>query len=114
MPALPSPRLLMGVFAKAENFGRIADTPFGVDYQLQELAVAVSFFGHHVYFGYQQAVLVLANESQVSFADASHPANLELLNKIYAIDQQFGLHYQQAANPPADQTINAPSNPANK
>ncbi len=90
MSALPSPRLLMGVFAKAENFGRIADTPFGVGYQLQGLAVAVSFFGHHVYFGYQQAVLVLANESQVSFAETDHAANRELLDKIYAIDQQFG------------------------
>jgi len=89
MPALPSPRLLMGVFAKAENFGRIADTPFGVGYQLQDLAVAVSFFGHHVYFGYQQAVLVLAHESQVSFDEPDHPANPSLLNKIYAIDQQF-------------------------
>lgn len=89
MPALPSPRLLMGVFAKAEHFGRIADTPFGVGYQLQDLAVAVSFFGHHVYFGYQQAVLVLANESQVSFAEPDHPANALLLGKIYAIDQQF-------------------------
>jgi hypothetical protein len=89
MPALPSPRLLMGIFAKAENFGRIADTPFGIGYQLQGLAVAVSFFGHHVYFGYQQAVLVLANESQVSFAEADHPANRDLLDKIYAIDQQY-------------------------
>ncbi len=89
MPALPSPRLLMGVFAKAENFGRIADTPFGVGYQLQDLAVAVSFFGHHVYFGYQQAVLVLANESQVSFAEPDHPTNRLLLDKIYAIDQQY-------------------------
>lgn len=90
MPALPSPRLLMGVFAKAENFGRIADTPFGVGYELQDLAVAVSFFGHHVYFGYQQAVLVLANGSQVRFAEPDHPANAELLDKIYAIDHQYG------------------------
>jgi|GEM_PF-3137368 len=90
MPALPSPRLLMGVFAKAENFGHIADTPFGIGYQLLGVAVSVSFFGHHVYFGYQQAVLVLANESQVTFADPDHPTNCELLDKIYAIDQQYG------------------------
>jgi hypothetical protein len=89
MTALPSPQLLMGVFAKAENFGRIADTPFGVGYQLQGLAVAVSFFGHHVYFGYQQAVLMLANETQVSFADPDLPTNRTLLDKIYAIDQQY-------------------------
>ena len=90
MPALPSPRLLIGVFAKAENFGHIADTPFGVGYQLQDVAVAVSFFGHHVYFGYQRAVLVLANESQVSFAEPDHPGNRGLLDKIYDIDQRFG------------------------
>lgn len=90
MPALPSPRLLMGVFAKAENFGCIADTPFGVGYQLQEMAVAVSFFGHHVYFEYQQAVLVLANDSQVSFVEPDHPGNPALLDKIYAIDQHYG------------------------
>ena len=66
MPALPSPRLLMGVFAKAENFGVIADTPFGVGYQLHGVAVSVSFFGHHVYFGYQQAVLVLARSDSTN------------------------------------------------
>ncbi len=89
MSALPSPKLLMAVFAKVENFGQIADTPFGVGYRLADVTVAVSFFGHHVYFGYQQAVLMLANDSQVSFVQIDHPANYALLEKIYAIEQRY-------------------------
>lgn len=94
MSTLPSPQLLMGLFAKVEHFGHIADTPFGVGYQLQGLTVAVSFFGHHLYVGYQQAVLVLAFERQVQFADAANQANAALLDKIYAIDAHYGLHLQ--------------------
>lgn len=94
MTTLPSPQLLMGLFAKVEHFGHVADTPFGVGYQLQGLTVAVSFFGHHLYVGYQQAVLVLAFERQVQFADAANPANAALLDKIHAIDAQYGPHLQ--------------------
>ena len=89
MHALPAPALLLSVFAKTEHFGIISDTPFGLGYRLQDLTVAVSFFGHHVYFCAHQAVLVLANEQQVSFADPAQPDNVSLLTQIYAIDQHF-------------------------
>ncbi len=43
MLIMPAPQLLLSVFAKVETFGQIADTPFGVGYQLDDLQVAVSF-----------------------------------------------------------------------
>lgn len=89
MLIMPAPQLLLSVFAKVETFGQIADTPFGVGYQLDDLQVAVSFFGHHVYFGYQGAVLVLESDTQLSFADPEHWQNSPLLDKISAIDRRF-------------------------
>lgn len=89
MLTMPAPQLLLSVFAKVETFGQIADTPFGVGYQLDGLQVAVSFFGHHVYFGYQGAVLVLANDTQLNFADPECWQNQHLLEKISSIDKRF-------------------------
>jgi hypothetical protein len=89
MTALPSPQLLLSVFAKTEHFGRMTDTPYGLGYRLNDLTTTVSFFGHHLYFCYQQAVLILSNEYDVSFVDPEHPANPELLQQVYAIDQYF-------------------------
>ncbi|WP_333798193.1 hypothetical protein [Rheinheimera sp.] len=43
MLIMPAPQLLLSVFAKVETFGQIADPPFGVGYQLDDLQVAVSF-----------------------------------------------------------------------
>lgn len=89
MLIMPAPQLLLSVFAKVETFGQIADTPFGVGYQLDGLQVAVSFFGHQVYFGYQGAVLVLAHDIQLSFARPELTENALLLEKITAIDLRF-------------------------
>lgn len=89
MLIMPAPQLLLSVFAKVETFGQVADTPFGVGYQLDGLQVAVSFFGHQVYFGYQGAVLVWTHDTQLSFADTELGNNAVLLDKITAIDQRF-------------------------
>jgi hypothetical protein len=90
MPTLPSGPFLLRVFATTEHFGVVADTPFGCGYRLQGLEVAVSFFGHHVYFVSGDAVLVLTESGTTTLARPDAADNRYLLDLI----SRIGLQYQ--------------------
>lgn len=79
----------MRVFATTEHFGVVADTPFGCGYRLYGLEVAVSFFGHHVYFISGDAVLVLSEFGTSALERADAVDNLYLLQLINEIDQRY-------------------------
>ncbi len=79
----------MRVFATTEHFGVVADTPFGCGYRLYGLEVAVSFFGHHVYFTSGDAVLVLTEFGTCALERADAVDNLYLLQLISEIDQRY-------------------------
>lgn len=89
MPTLPSSQKLLRVFATTEHFGVVADTPYGCGYRLQGFAVAVSFFGHHVYFISGDAVLVLTETGSVRLERPHAVDNHYLLEHIDRVD----LHY---------------------
>jgi len=89
MPTLPAPQLLLSVFAKVKHFGLMADSPAGLGYQLDGLTVAVGFYGDRVYFFYQNAELVLSNDTQLRFADDKQPDNQALLFKVSEIEQKY-------------------------
>lgn len=89
MRTLPSSQKLLRVFATTEHFGVVADTPFGCGYRLQALEVAVSFFGHHVYFVSGDAVLVLAETGTVALERPQANDNQYLLEVIDKIDLQY-------------------------
>jgi hypothetical protein len=88
---LPPPRLLLSVFAKAEHFGVIADTPFGIGYQLEQLKVCVSFFGHSVYFCAGSAVLLLTDEQRPQLTSGEASAQQALLQLLVQLDSKYAL-----------------------
>lgn len=89
MPTLPSSQKLLRVFATTEHFGVVADTPFGCGYRLQGLEVAVSFFGHHVYFTSGDAVLVLTETGSCKLERQDAVDNLYLMQLIETVDQRY-------------------------
>lgn len=72
----------MRVFAITEHFGVVADTPYGCGYRFQQLEVAVSFFGHHVYFVSGDAVLVLTETGAVTLERPQATDNQYLMDLI--------------------------------
>ncbi len=89
MSTLPSSQKLLRVFATTEHFGVVADTPFGCGYRLQDLSVAVSFFGHHVYFISGDAVLVLTETGAVRPERPQATDNQYLLDLIDQLDRRY-------------------------
>lgn len=89
MSTLPPSQKLLRVFATTEHFGVVADTPFGCGYRLQGLEVAVSFFGHHVYFASGDAVLVLTETGACKLERPDAVDNLYLLQLIDTVDQRY-------------------------
>jgi hypothetical protein len=88
MSTLPSPQLLLSVFAKVKHFGLMADSPAGIGYSLDGLTAAVGFYGDRFFF-YQNAELVLSNEIQLRFAQENLPDNQALLCKVNQIEQKY-------------------------
>lgn len=88
---LPPPRLLLSVFAKAEHFGVIVDTPFGIGYQLEQLKVCVSFFGHSVYFCAGSAVLLLTDEQRPQLTSGEPSTQQALLQLLNELDAKYAL-----------------------
>ncbi len=89
---LPPPRLLLSVFAKAEHFGVIVDTPFGIGYQLEQLKVCVSFFGHSLYFCAGSAVLSLTDEQRPQLTDGEATAQQALLQLLEQLNAKYALY----------------------
>ena len=89
MVILPTSQKLLRVFATTEHFGVVADTAYGCGYRLKGLAVAVSFFGHHVYFICGDAVLVMTETGHVQLEREHATDNLYLLELIAQVDHQY-------------------------
>ncbi len=89
MPTLPSSQKLLRVFATTEYFGVVADTPYGCGYRLDGLAVAVSFFGHFVYFTSGDAVLSLNETGHPRLERPDATDNLYLLQLIDTLDLRY-------------------------
>ncbi len=89
MSTLPSSQKLLRVFATTEHFGVVADTPYGCGYRLDGLEVAVSFFGHHVYFVSGDAVLTLNETGHALLEHQNAANNLYLLQLIDTLDRRY-------------------------
>ncbi len=89
MDRLPKASRLLRIFAITEHFGVIADTPYGCGYRLGELAVAVSFFGHDVYFCVGDAALCLGQSGKSWLMEPDARDNDYLMSVLAEISTRY-------------------------